>query len=131
LATIAALGRAHSGDRPNLATGEIIAAQLGAKEAKLCSETTSLLLNLLGMTMLLAILFRLSSTFTLIANTQRELRRAIYHLSESRRAELRGDSVFDAPGVAFVSRSAHARSVTEKTINLDDVVPSVVAKQVA
>ena len=29
---------------------------------------------------LLAILFRLSGTFDLIANTQRELRRAIHHL---------------------------------------------------
>jgi hypothetical protein len=36
---------------------------------------------------LLAILFRLSSTFDLIANTQRELRRAIRHLGEWRGAE--------------------------------------------
>jgi hypothetical protein len=37
---------------------------------------------------LLAMLFRLSSTFALIANTQRELRRAIHHLGERRSAEL-------------------------------------------
>jgi hypothetical protein len=104
---------------------------LGEKEAKLCSETTSLLLNLLGITMLLAILFRLSSTFTLIANTQRELRRAIYHLSESRRAELSIDSVFDAPSAAFSCRSAHTRGVSVNTINFSDVAPPVVAKQVA
>ena len=42
-------------------------------------ETISLLLNWMEMGALLAILFRLSSTFNLIANTQRELRRAIYH----------------------------------------------------
>jgi hypothetical protein len=36
---------------------------------------------------LLAILFRLSYTFDLIANTQRELRRAIHHLGERRVAE--------------------------------------------
>jgi len=108
-----------------------VTADLGAKEAKLCSETTSLLLNLLGITMLLAILFRLSSTFTLIANTQRELRRAIYHLSEARRADASIDSVFEAPGIALVSRSVHSRAVTEHPINLDDVVRPVAAKQVA
>ena len=36
-------------------------------------ETISLLLNWMEMGALLAILFRLSSTFNLIANTQREL----------------------------------------------------------
>jgi hypothetical protein len=46
----------------------------------MCFETTSLLLNWMELGALLAILFRLSSTFGLIANTQRELRRAIYHL---------------------------------------------------
>jgi hypothetical protein len=50
-------------------------------------ETISLLLNWMEMGALLAILFRLSSTFQLIANTQRELRRAIHHLGESRAAE--------------------------------------------
>ena len=51
-------------------------------------ETTSLLLNWMGLGVLLAILFRLSSTFGLIANTQRELRRAIYHLGERHANEL-------------------------------------------
>lgn len=50
-------------------------------------ETISLLLNWLEMGTLFAILFRLSSTFQLIA-TQRELRRAIHHLGERRAAEL-------------------------------------------
>jgi hypothetical protein len=51
-------------------------------------ETISLLLNWMGMGALLAILFRLSSTFELIASTQRELRRAIHHLGERRIADL-------------------------------------------
>ena len=51
-------------------------------------ETVSLLLSWMETGLLLAILFRLSSTFNLIANTQRELRRAIYHLGERRGAEL-------------------------------------------
>jgi hypothetical protein len=45
-------------------------------------ETVSLLLSWLQMGVLLAILFRLSHTFELIANTQRELRRAINRLGE-------------------------------------------------
>ena len=51
-------------------------------------ETMSLLLNWMELGALLAILFRLSYTFNLIANTQRELRRSIYHLAERRVAEL-------------------------------------------
>ena len=47
-------------------------------------ETISLLLNLVELGALLAILFRLGHTFDLIANTQRELRRAIHHLGERR-----------------------------------------------
>jgi hypothetical protein len=47
-------------------------------------ETVSLLLSWLQMGVLLAILFRLSHTFELIANTQRELRRAINRLGERR-----------------------------------------------
>ena len=54
----------------------------------MCFETTSLLLNWMELGALLAILFRLSSTFGLIANTQRELRRAIYHLGERHSTEL-------------------------------------------
>jgi len=50
-------------------------------------ETTSLLLNWMEMGVLLAILFRLSNTFELTANTQRELRRAIHRLGDRRAAE--------------------------------------------
>jgi hypothetical protein len=45
-------------------------------------EPISLLLNWIELGALLAILFRLSSTFELIAGTQRELRRAIHRLRE-------------------------------------------------
>ena len=67
-------------------------------------ETTSLLLNWMEMGALLAILFRLSSTFELIASTQRELRRAIRHLGERRPAEL---------------GSRHARASGESTTGPD------------
>ena len=50
-------------------------------------ETISLLLTWMELGTLLAILFRLSYTFDLIAGTQRELRRAIHHLGERRAAE--------------------------------------------
>ena len=51
-------------------------------------EPISLLLSWMELGALLAILFRLSSTFRLIANTQRELRRAICHLGERHSTEL-------------------------------------------
>jgi hypothetical protein len=51
-------------------------------------QTISLLMNWMEMGALLAILFRLSSTFELIASTQRELRRAIHRLGERRTADL-------------------------------------------
>ena len=47
-------------------------------------ETISMLFNWFEIGTLLAILFRLGHTFELIASTQRELRRAIYHLGERR-----------------------------------------------
>ena len=50
-------------------------------------ETIRLLLNWMGLGALLAILFRLAHTFDLIANTQRELRRAIHSLGERRATE--------------------------------------------
>lgn len=50
-------------------------------------ETISLLLNWLQLGALLAIMFRLAHIFDLIANTQRELRRAIHHLGERRAGE--------------------------------------------
>ena len=82
-------------------------------------ETISLLLNWLEMGALLAILFRLSSTFELIASTQRELRRAIHHLGERRAAELGINNAFDGPGNAFDSSSPHARAYyDESTIEL-------------
>ena len=72
-------------------------------------ETVSLLLQWMELGVLLAILFRLSGTFELIANTQRELRRAIHHLGEQRAAEPRADSTFGVRRIASVSRSPHAR----------------------
>ena len=68
-------------------------------------ETLSLLLNWMEMGALLAILFRLSSTFELIANTQRELRRAIYHLGERRAREPSINNGFGGPRTTLVSRS--------------------------
>jgi len=53
-------------------------------------ETISLLLNWVQLGVLLAILFRLGHTFTLIANTQRELRRTINRSGEQRASELIG-----------------------------------------
>jgi hypothetical protein len=76
-------------------------------------ETISLLLNWMEMGALLAILFRLSSTFNLIANTQRELRRAIYHLGERRGAELGTDNAFDRPGIASISLTRPAGQYRE------------------
>ena len=70
---------------PNHATGRSHHSVPECKEGKLGSQTTDLLLGLLDIATLFAILFRLSSTFTLIANTQRELRRAVYRLDERRR----------------------------------------------
>jgi hypothetical protein len=75
-------------------------------------ETISLLLNWMELGALLAILFRLSNTFTLIANTQRELRRAIHHLSESRAAELGINNASHDPSMASVSHSREARAGT-------------------
>jgi hypothetical protein len=79
-------------------------------------ETISLLLNWLEMGALLAILFRLSSTLNLIANTQRELRRAIHHLGQGRAAEVGVSNAFDGPGTVFDSSSPHARADAETTI---------------
>jgi hypothetical protein len=83
---------------------------------KMSFETISLLLNWSEMGALLAILFRLSSTFQLIASTQRELRRAIHHLGERRAAGLGINNAFDRPGNAFDSSSPHGRAHAECTI---------------
>jgi hypothetical protein len=84
-------------------------------------ETTSLLLNWMEMGALLAILFRLSSTFNLIANTQRELRRAIHHLRERRAAEPGANNAFSEPRTASVSPSRCRRTATESTIGAEDL----------
>ena len=60
--------------------------------------TISLLLSWMELGVLLAILFCLSHTFDLIANTQRELRRAIYHLGERRGAALGVNNDFSGLG---------------------------------
>jgi hypothetical protein len=62
-------------------------------------ETISLLLNWLQLGALLVIMFRLARTFDLIANTQRELRRAIHHLGERR-----------ATGLGFDDADADSKS---------------------
>src|SRR5215472_1349189 len=61
-----------------------------AREELISFETISLLLNWLQLGVLLVILFRLGHTFSLIANTQRELRRTIKRLGEQRATELNG-----------------------------------------
>ena len=84
-------------------------------------QTISLLLNWMEMGALLAILFRLGHTFELIANTQRELRRAIHHLGERRVAELDVANGFDGPRVALTSRSRQAHGYTERTGRPDNL----------
>lgn len=72
-------------------------------------ETISLLLSWSEMGALLAILFRLGATFELIANTQRELRRAIHHLGETQAAEPRTYGTVERRWrQASLSRNAHA-----------------------
>ena len=68
------------------------------------------------MGVLLAILFRLSHTFELIANTQRELRRAINRLGERYSPDR---SLIDAPGMPSISQ--HASVDHERIIGLDDL----------
>lgn len=84
-------------------------------------ETVSLLLNWLQMGALLAILFRLASTFELIASTQRELRRAIHHLGERRSTEPGANNAFGGPGIELGSRSPRARADAESTIGPNDL----------
>jgi hypothetical protein len=73
-------------------------------------ETVSLLMNWLQLGMLLAILFRLASTFELIAGTQRELRRAIHHLGERRSTEPGANNACGGPGIELGSRPPRARA---------------------
>jgi hypothetical protein len=83
---------------------------------KMSFEAITLLLNWLEMGVLLAILFRLSSTFQLIASTQRELRRAIHHLGQPHVAELGITNALDGPGNALDPPSPHAPGHAERTI---------------
>jgi hypothetical protein len=82
-------------------------------------ETISLLLNWMEMGALLAILFRLSSTFELIASTQRELRRAI--LRERRVAELDITNGFHGSRIELPSRSRPAHAYTKSMGRPDDL----------
>jgi len=67
---------------------------------------------------LLAMLFRLSSTFELIANTQRELRRAIHSLRERRATE---PGVSSALAEALDFCSVDERASAESTMGADDL----------
>ena len=84
-------------------------------------ETISLLLNWMEMGALLAILFRLSSTFELIASTQRELRRAIHRLSERRGTEISTNDAVGGREIALTSRAPCLRTGTEHAICPDDL----------
>ena len=77
-------------------------------------ETVSLLMNWLELGVLFAILSRLSRTFDLIASTQRELRRAIHHLSEHRATEL-GSHDGSNGSRPLVARSVQFRPGAEMT----------------
>jgi hypothetical protein len=91
-------------------------------------ETTSLLLNWMGLGVLLAIMFRLSSTFGLIANTQRELRRAIHSLGERRGAETGTNNASGAPGSGSVSLFPQVRASTESTMGSRRFAPPIAVR---
>jgi hypothetical protein len=84
-------------------------------------ETISLLLNWTELGALLAILFRLASTFQLIANTQRELRRAIHRLGDRRAAEMDINNAFNPASNSFVSRSRQLPTTTQSIMDIDDL----------
>jgi len=84
-------------------------------------ETISLLLNWMEMGVLLAILFRLSNTFQLIANTQRELRRAIHQLGEHRLAESGTNNAVIGPESALVARPRNASGDAKNFTSPDDL----------
>jgi len=84
-------------------------------------ETISLLLNWMEMGVLLAILFRLSNTFQLIANTQRELRRAIHNLGTYDTAEAGANGGFHRSESAFVLRSRRGPADTGTRMAPDDL----------
>ena len=84
-------------------------------------ETISLLLNWMEMGALLAILFRLSSTFNLIANTQRELRRAIHHLGERPGDELGTDTLSVGRGSRRLPDPRIRVASAESTVGAEDL----------
>jgi hypothetical protein len=84
-------------------------------------ETVSLLLNWAELGTLLAILFRLAHMFDLIANTQRELRRAIHHLGERCAGGLGVSNAFGASGTGSVPSTLNVRAVSESTTGADDL----------
>jgi len=84
-------------------------------------ETISLLLSWMEMGVLLAILFRLSNTFQLIANTQRELRRAIHNLGSYHTAEARANGGFNGPESTFALRSRREPDGTGTLMRSDDL----------
>lgn len=84
-------------------------------------ETISLLLSWVQLGVLLAILFRLHHTFDLIANTQRELRRAIHHLGDRRARELSINDAFTGPGIASFSPARYRHAAAENTVDADEL----------
>jgi hypothetical protein len=79
-------------------------------------ETISLLLSWMELGALLLILSRLSSTFNLIADTQRELRRAVHDLGKRCGTELGNNDGSGGPDIALGSRPRYASTDTEATI---------------
>jgi len=84
-------------------------------------ETISLLLSWMEMGALLAILFRLSSTFDLIANTQRELRRAVHRLGDRRADEPPVSNAFGRLGIASDFPSRYRCTDSESSTGVDDL----------
>jgi hypothetical protein len=82
-------------------------------------ESISLVLSWMELGTLLAILFRLSGIFGLIANTQRELRRAIHNLGARRITELGTGNAFERAGSVLGSCSLCARVSAESTLSPD------------
>jgi hypothetical protein len=84
-----------------------------AARGKMSFETISLLLNWLQLGALLAIMFRLAHTFDLIANTQRELRRAIHNLGERRAGEAVSSDISGGSRSDLAARSLRFGAGTE------------------
>jgi hypothetical protein len=91
-------------------------------------ETISLLLNWMALGALLAILFRLSYTFDLIANTQRELRRAIHNLGDRRATELGTNHASGGPGIGLVSPFPQVRASAESTMGSRRFAPPIAVR---